>query len=263
MSDSGILFDYADGVARITLNRPERLNSLNDHMHREIAAAIASIEYDRALRVLVLTGVGRAFCAGQDQTDRLPNADGKARDLGRSLEDYYKPLILKLRSLPIPVVCALNGVAAGVGSTLALACDIVIATKSSYFIQGFTKIGLLPDSGATQFLPQLIGQARALGLSMLNDKLDAERAAEWGLIWRCVEDHIFFSEADTLVQQLARSATKALGMTKLAIHASHANTLVQQLDLEIASQRTLGFTDDYREGATAFREKRAPVFRGA
>jgi len=263
MSDSGVLFDYAAGVARITFNRPERLNSLNDGMHREIAAAIAGIEDDPALRVLVFTGTGRAFCAGQDQTDRVPSPDGKPRDLGQSLENYYKPLILKLRSLPIPVVCALNGVAAGVGSTLALACDIVIATRSAYFVQGFTKLGLLPDAGATQFLPQLIGPARALGLSMLNEKLDAEKAAEWGLIWRCVNDDVFVSETQALVEQLARSATRALGLTKLAIHAAGSNALAQQLDLEIASQRVLGYTDDYREGTAAFREKRAPVFRGA
>lgn len=263
MNDSGILFSYAGGVARITLNRPERLNSLNDRMHEDIAAAIAGVEHDPGLRVLVFTGAGRAFCAGQDQSDRVPSADGKPRDLGQSLETYYKPLVLKLRALPVPVVCALNGLAAGVGSTLALACDIVIATRSAYFLQGFSKLGLLPDAGATQFLPQLVGTARALGMAMLNEKLDAARAEQWGLIWRCVDDDAFLSETQALLDQLAHSATKALGLSKLAIYAAPGNTLVQQLDLEIASQRALGYTDDYREGSAAFREKRVAQFRGA
>jgi 2-(1,2-epoxy-1,2-dihydrophenyl)acetyl-CoA isomerase len=262
MKDSEILFSYADGVARITLNRPERLNSINDRMHEEIAAAIASVENDPDLRVLVFTGVGRAFCAGQDQGDRVPSAEGKPRDLGQSLETYYRPLVLKLRALPVPVVCALNGLAAGVGSTLALACDIVIAAKSAYFLQGFTKLGLLPDAGATQFLPQLIGPARAIGLCMLNERLDAARAEQWGLIWRCVDNDAFQSETQALIDQLAHSATKALGLSKLAIYAAHGNTLAQQLDLEVVSQRALGYTDDYREGSAAFREKRAAQFRG-
>lgn len=263
MNDTGILFSFADGVARITLNRPQRLNSLSDGMHEEIAAAIARVEHDPALRVLVFSGSGRAFCAGQDQTDRTPPADGSRRDLSLSLERYYKPLVLKLRALPVPVVCALNGLAAGVGSTLALACDIVIASKSAYFLQGFTKLGLLPDAGATQFLPQLVGTARAIGLSMLNHKLSAEQAAAWGLIWRCVEDDEFQTETELLIAQLAGSATKALGLTKLAIYAAADNSLAQQLELELQSQRTLGYSDDYQEGTAAFREKRAPLFRGS
>lgn len=263
MNDAGILFSFTGGVARITLNRPQRLNSLSDGMHEEIAAAIASVEHDPVLRVLVFSGSGRAFCAGQDQTDRTPPADGSRRDLSLSLERYYKPLVLKLRALPVPVVCALNGVAAGVGSTLALACDIVIASKSAYFLQGFTKLGLMPDAGATQFLPQLVGTARAIGLSMLNHKLSAEQAAAWGLIWRCVEDEEFQAEAELLIAQLAGSATKALGLTKLAIYAAADNSLAQQLELELQSQRALGYSDDYQEGAAAFREKRAPLFRGS
>ncbi|MDY7579748.1 enoyl-CoA hydratase-related protein [Herbaspirillum sp. RTI4] len=262
MNDPEVVFSFVDGIARITLNRPQRLNSLNDGMHEAIAAAIASVEHDPALRVLVLSGIGRAFCAGQDQTDRVPVADGEQRDLGASLEKYYKPLVLRLRALPVPVVCALNGLAAGVGSTLALACDIVIATKSAYFLQGFTKLGLLPDAGATQFLPQLIGPARAIGLSMLNDKLSAEQAAEWGLIWRCVDDAAFEEETQKIIDQLACSATKALGLSKLAIYAAAGNSLEQQLELEQKLQRALGYSDDYKEGVAAFREKRAPVFVG-
>jgi 2-(1,2-epoxy-1,2-dihydrophenyl)acetyl-CoA isomerase len=262
MNDSGILFNYQDGIARITLNRPERLNSFNDAMHQAIFAALTSVENDPALRVVVLTGAGRGFCAGQDQSDRKPSPDGKPRDLGVGLERYYKPLILKVRSLPVPVVCALNGVAAGAGASLALACDIVIAAKSAYFAQAFGKLGLLPDAGATHLLPHLVGTARAMGMAMLGDKLSAEQAAQWGLIWRCVDDADFAAESEAIVNKLAASATKAMGATKRAIYAAADNSLDQQMDLEIASQRALGYSEDYREGVTAFQEKRAPRFKG-
>lgn len=262
MSDSGILFIYQDGIARITLNRPERLNSFNDAMHQALSAALSSVENDPALRVVVLTGAGRGFCAGQDQSERKPDQGGKPRDLGEGLERYYKPLIFKVRSMPVPVVCAMNGVAAGAGASLVLASDIVIAAKSAYFVQAFGKLGLLPDAGATYFLPRLVGTARAMGLAMLGEKLDVQQAAEWGLIWRCVDDAALAAETDAIVQRLANAATKAMGATKLAIHASADNTLIQQMDLEIRSQRELGYTDDYLEGAAAFREKRSPCFKG-
>jgi 2-(1,2-epoxy-1,2-dihydrophenyl)acetyl-CoA isomerase len=262
MNDSGILFSHEDGIARLTLNRPERLNSLTDAMHEALSAALSKVESDPALRVVLLTGAGRGFCAGQDQSERKPDPTGKPRDLGEGLERYYKPLILKLRSLPVPVVCALNGVAAGAGASLALACDIVIAAKSACFVQAFGKLGLLPDAGATYFLPRLVGSARAMGLALLGDRLDAEQAAQWGLIWRCVDDAAFAAETEAVVGRLARSATRAMGASKLAIHEAAHHTLAEQLDLEIAAQRTLGHTDDYREGAAAFREKRAPQFRG-
>jgi 2-(1,2-epoxy-1,2-dihydrophenyl)acetyl-CoA isomerase len=171
-------------------------------------------------------------------------------------------LILKLRGLPAPVVCQLNGVAAGAGASLALACDIVIAAKSAYFMQAFGKLGLLPDAGATYFLPRLVGTARAMGLALLGDRLDAEQAAQWGLIWRCVEDADLAAETGAVVDRLAKSATRAMGASKLAIHAAAQHTLAEQLDLEISAQRRLGYTDDYREGAAAFREKRAPQFKG-
>lgn len=261
-NDCVVLFSCTEGVATITLNRPDRLNSLNDAMHEEIAAILDRIEQDPTLRVLVLTGSGRAFCAGQDQSDRKPLAHGEHRDMGAALERYYKPLVLRLRALPVPVVCAMNGLAVGVGVSLVLACDIVIATQSAYFLQGFSRLGLMPDGGLSQLLPQLIGPARALGLCMFNDKLAAQQAADWGIIWRCVDDAQFAEVSATLVRQLAQSATRALGLTKQAIHASAGNTLLQQLDLEVKSQRALGYTDDYREGATAFGEKRTPVFRG-
>ena len=262
MNDSGILFSCEDGIARITLNRPERLNSLTDAMHEALLAALCSVESDPALRVVLLTGAGRGFCAGQDQSERKPDPGGKPRDLGEGLERYYKPLILKLRSLPVPVVCQLNGVAAGAGASLALACDIVIAARSAYFMQAFGKLGLLPDAGATYFLPRLVGTARAMGLALLGDRLDAEQAAQWGLIWRCVQDADLAAEAGAIVDRLAKSATRAMGASKLAIHAAAQHTLAEQLDLEIRAQRALGYTDDYREGATAFREKRAPQFKG-
>lgn len=262
MNDCGILFDYKDGIARITLNRPDRLNSFNDAMHEAIFAALCSVENSPDLRAVVLTGAGRGFCAGQDQSERKPAPDGKPRDLGEGLERYYKPLILKIRGLPVPVVCLLNGVAAGAGASLALACDIVIATRSAYFAQAFGKLGLLPDAGATYMLPRLVGTARALGIAMLGDKLSAEQAAEWGLILRCVDDAEFAAESETIIGKLASSATKAMGATKLAIYAAGNNSLEQQLEIEIASQRALGYSDDYREGAAAFREKREPRFRG-
>jgi 2-(1,2-epoxy-1,2-dihydrophenyl)acetyl-CoA isomerase len=262
MNDSGILFSCQDGIARITLNRPERLNSFNDPMHQALFAALSSVDSDPTARVLVLTGAGRGFCAGQDQSERKPCADGKPRDLGEGLKRYYKPLIMKVRALPVPVICALNGVAAGAGASLALACDIVIAARSAYFAQAFGKLGLLPDAGATYLLPRLVGTARAMGLALLGDSLEAEQAAQWGLIWRCVDDASFAAETEALVQRLAKSATKAMGASKQAMHAATHNSLAEQLDLEINAQRVLGYTEDYQEGGTAFREKRLPRFQG-
>src|SRR5215207_6240106 len=193
MNYESILYQDADGIARITLNRPDRLNSFTSSMHAELRDALAKIAADKSARVLLLTGAGRGFCAGQDLSDRAVAAGGAAVDLGESIESNYRPLVLGLRSLPLPVVCAVNGVAAGAGANIALACDIVVAARSASFIQAFSKIGLIPDSGGTYFLPRLLGTARAMGLAMMGDKLTAEQAEEWGLIWKCVDDAQFAS----------------------------------------------------------------------
>jgi 2-(1,2-epoxy-1,2-dihydrophenyl)acetyl-CoA isomerase len=262
MSYDHILFHAADGIARITLNRPERLNSFNDAMHAEVRDALDNVRGDASARVLLLTGAGRGFCAGQDLGDRAVAPGGAPVDLGDSIERNYKPLILGLRTLPMPVVCAVNGVAAGAGANLALACDVVIAAKSATFIQAFCRIGLVPDSGGTYFLPRLVGTARALGLALTGEKLSAEDAAAWGLIWKWVEDDDLPEATEALLAQFASGPTKGLAAIKRAIHGSAARTLEQQLDVERDAQRELGFGDDYREGVAAFAAKRAPRFTG-
>lgn len=262
MSYQNILFEIADGIARLTLNRPDRLNSFNDAMHAEVRDALGQVQGDGSVRVLLLTGAGRGFCAGQDLSDRRVAPGGAPVDLGSTIEANYRPLILTLRALPLPVLCAVNGVAAGAGANIALACDIVIAAKSASFVQAFSKIGLLPDSGGTHFLQRLVGTARAMGLSMLGDKLAAQQAEEWGLIWRCVEDDQLAEVAGRLAAQLAAGPTRGYARTKQAIYAASGNTLEQQLDLERDYQRELGFSADYREGVAAFMEKRAPQFKG-
>ena len=262
MSYASILYESREGVARLTLNRPDRLNSFNDAMHAEVREAVAAARDDASVRVFLLTGAGRGFCAGQDLADRAVAPGSAAVDLGASIARNYRPLVLALRSLPVPTVCAVNGVAAGAGANLALACDLVVATKSASFIQAFCKIGLVPDSGGTFFLPRLVGTARAVGLSMLGDKLSAEQAAAWGLIWQCVDDAAFAETVDKLVAQLAAAPTKGLVATRRAIHDAGANSLERQLDLERDLQRELGYGDDYREGVAAFLAKRPPRFTG-
>jgi len=257
-----ILFARGDGIARITLNRPDRLNSFTTQMHAEVRAALDEVRGDPSLRVLLLTGAGRGFCAGQDLSDRAVAPGGAPVDLGASIEQNYRPLVLGLRGLPLPVVCAVNGVAAGAGANLALACDIVIAARSATFIQAFSKIGLVPDSGGTFFLPRLVGTARAMGLALLGDKLPAEQAAAWGLIWQCVDDAELVPTADRLAAQLAQAPTRGLAGIKRALHASAGNTLEDQLTLERDLQRELGYSDDYREGVAAFLAKRPPTFTG-
>ena len=262
MRYESIQFETSSGIARITLNRPDRLNSFTSAMHAEVRDALAAVKDDATLRVLLLTGAGRGFCAGQDLSDRAVAPGESSVDLGASIDNNYKPLVLTLRSLPMPVVCAVNGVAAGAGANLALACDIVIATKSAAFIQAFCKIGLIPDSGGTYFLPRLVGSARAMGLALLGDKLHAEQAAAWGLIWKCVDDGEFGPYVENLLKQLAQAPTRGLAEIKRALYASAGNSIEAQLDLERDLQRELGYSADYREGVAAFLEKRAPRFSG-
>jgi 2-(1,2-epoxy-1,2-dihydrophenyl)acetyl-CoA isomerase len=262
MAYENILFSSEGGIARLTLNRPERLNSFNDAMHAEVRDALARVKADTSVRVLLLTGAGRGFCAGQDLGDRAVAPGAEQVDLGASIERNYRPLVLALRRLPLPVICAVNGVAAGAGANIALACDIVIAAKSASFIQAFSKIGLIPDSGGTYFLPRLVGTARAIGLTMLGERLIAEQAAEWGLIWQCVEDNELHQTVEKLLRTLAGAPTAALAATKRALYASADNTLETQLDLERDLQRELGRSADYQEGVAAFTAKRAPRFAG-
>lgn len=263
MAYQDILFDIADGVARLTLNRPDKLNSFTVAMHLEVREALERVKTDASARVLVLTGAGRGFCAGQDLGDRAVAPGGNAVDLGDSVEKYYAPLVLALRSLPVPVICAINGVAAGAGANLALAADIVIAARSATFIEPFCRLGLIPDTGGTYFLPRLIGTARAMGLAMLGEKLTAEKAESWGLIWKCVDDTALSAEVNGMARHFATAPTRGLARTKEAIYASSANTLDQQLMLERDFMRELGHTRDYREGVAAFTEKRPPRFEGA
>jgi 2-(1,2-epoxy-1,2-dihydrophenyl)acetyl-CoA isomerase len=256
-----ILFELENNIARLTLNRPDKLNSFNETMHLEVREALNQVKANGA-RVLLITGAGRAFCAGQDLSDRQTKPGESSVDLGESIEKYYAPLVRTLRALPLPVVAGVNGVAAGAGVSLALACDLVISTKSASFIQSFAKLGLIPDTGGTFFLPRLVGPARALGMAMLGDRLPAEQAAAWGLIWRCVEDEAFAGTVEQLVHTLANAPTKGLAYTKAAINKSAGNSLDQQLDLERDYMRELGYSNDFREGATAFLEKRPPKFTG-
>ncbi len=256
-----IRYECEGGIARLTLDRPDVLNSFNVAMHGEVRHALDRAAPDGA-RVLVLTGAGRGFCAGQDLNDRAVAPGASRVDLGESIERYYAPLVLALRALPMPVIAAVNGVAAGAGANIALACDLVIATRSANFIQSFCRIGLVPDSGGTWFLPKLVGPARALGLALLGDKLTASQAADWGLIWRCVDDAEFAGVVDRLAADLAVAPTRGLAAIKSAIHGAAFRPLEAQLDVERDLQRELGHSHDYGEGVSAFKDKRSPHFLG-
>jgi 2-(1,2-epoxy-1,2-dihydrophenyl)acetyl-CoA isomerase len=262
VTDAPVLCEVADGVASVTLNRPDKLNAFNEAMHQALVRALDRIEADGTVRALLLTGAGRAFCAGQDLGDRVTGEGDAPPDLGDTLERLYNPLIRRLTRLEVPVVCAVNGVAAGAGANLAFACDLVLAARSAKFSQAFCKIGLVPDSGGTYVLPRLVGHARAMGLALLGEALGAEEAERWGLIWRAVDDVALQDEASALARHLARQPTIGLGLIKRALHASVANTLDQQLDLERDLQREAGRSVDYQEGVRAFLEKRPPVFNG-
>ena len=263
MNFENITFTVEAGIARLTLNRPDKLNSFTDDMHAELRVALDSIQVDSAIRVLVLTGAGRAFSAGQDLGDRAMQIQaGKMPDIGNTVERNYKPLVLRLQNLRVPTIAAVNGIAAGAGASVALACDLVIATKSASFLQAFSKIGLIPDTGGTWFLPQRVGMARAMGLALLAEKMPAEKAADWGLIWECVEDAEFAGRINTLAKHLSTAPTKALVRTRQAMHAAPGHTLEQQLSFEGGFMRELGWSPDYAEGVKAFMEKRAPNFTG-
>jgi 2-(1,2-epoxy-1,2-dihydrophenyl)acetyl-CoA isomerase len=259
MSDRSIIVEQCTGYRIITLNRPDKLNAFNETMHLALREAIADAEADESTRALMITGSGRGFCAGQDLADRVA-VPGET--VFGTLEQHYNPLVRKLRSLPFPVVAAVNGVAAGAGANIALACDIVVAAKSASFIQSFARIGLIPDSGGTWFLPRLVGDARARGLALIAQELPAEKAASWGLIWRCVDDNALIYEARRICEHFATAPTQSIALIKRALNASAGNTLDAQLDLERDLQREASLTPDYAEGVRAFMEKRKASFTG-
>ena len=258
-----IRLDREDGVAILTLNRPDKLNSFTAAMHREMCTAFGSIERDKEARALLMTGAGRAFSAGQDLSEEAvrPNASTPP-DFEGLLRDRYNTVIEALRALPMPTVAAVNGVAAGAGVSLALATDIALAARSARFALAFAKIGLVPDSGATYFLPRLIGGARARGLALTGETLTGEQAESWGLIWKCVDDEKLMAEAMALARSLAQGPTRALVLTRRAFDAAEGNSLAEQLALETRLQTEAAAGEDYAEGVAAFIEKRAPRFRG-
>ena len=263
MSFENIQYQVHQGYAVLTLDRPQALNSFTQAMHEEIKQVIGQAGSDKEIRCLLITGAGRGFCAGQDLNDRAVSADDKAPDLGRSVENYYNPLIRAITSMQKPVICAVNGVAAGAGASIALACDIVLAAKSASFIQSFSKIGLVPDSGGSWNLPHALGLPRARGLALLGNKLSAEQAESWGMIWQCLDDGELMPEALKMAGHLARQPILGLAATKALMNTSFSRSLNEQLELEKNEMRRLGNTSDYREGVSAFVEKRKPVFTGS
>jgi 2-(1,2-epoxy-1,2-dihydrophenyl)acetyl-CoA isomerase len=261
MDDNPILVDRRAGYRVLTLNRPQRLNAFTIPMHQVLAAAVAEAEADQSCRALLITGTGRAFCTGQDLNERvLPS--GEVVVPGEALDKYYNPLVRKIRALPFPVICAVNGMAAGAGCNIALSCDIVLAARSASFLQAFARLGLVPDAGGTWLLPRLVGQARARGLALLAEPLSADQAAEWGLIWKVVDDAVLMSGAEKLCTHFATAPTFGLGLIKRALDAAEGNDLATQLDLERDSQREAGSHPDYAEGVKAFLAKRKPNFSG-
>jgi 2-(1,2-epoxy-1,2-dihydrophenyl)acetyl-CoA isomerase len=256
-----LLETQEEGVLTLVLNRPDKMNAFNVALHEALAAAVRRASTDEECRVVLMTGAGKGFCAGQDLADRAITFEGGRPDLGESIEKRYNPLVRALRALPKPVVCAVNGVAAGAGANVALACDIVLAARSARFLQAFARIGLLPDSGGTWVLPRLVGEARARALMMLADPIGAEQAEAWGMIWRAVDDDQLMGVAREIAMRLASGPTHAYGLMKRAFLASSSHSLDAQLDLERDLQREAGEADEYIEGVRAFLEKRAADFR--
>ena len=259
---ASILVSRDARVLSLTLNRPDKLNAFNPEMHAVLRGALEQALDDASVRAVLLTGTGRGFCAGQDLAERNVSPEAAPIDLSVSLGSNYNPLVRRLRALPKPIVCAVNGVAAGAGANIALACDIVLAARSASFVQSFARLGLVPDSGGTYFLPRLVGVARAMGLALLGDRISAEDAERWGLIWKAVDDARLLEEATAIARTLAEGPTKGYGLIKKAIYASAGNSLDAQLDLERDLQREAGFSADYREGVAAFMQKRKPSYKG-
>lgn len=257
-----VRLEVADGVATLTLARPDRLNSFTVQMHGEVHEALNTVRANKSVRCMVLTGAGRGFCAGQDLNDRAVAPGSAAVDLGESIDRYYRPLVLTLRAIEMPTIAAVNGVAAGAGANIALACDLVFAARSASFIQSFSKIGLVPDCGGTWWLPRLLGPARAMGLALTGEKIGAEQAAQWGLIWKCVDDDALLPTVTALARQLAAGPTHGYVRTRQAMEAGETQSLVASLNLERDIQRELGHGADYREGVAAFMAKRTPQFKG-
>ena len=262
MATDTVLYDVADAVVTLTLNRPDKLNAFGGTMREELTAAIERADGDDDVRALIITGAGRAFCSGADLSERIVDLDGGEFDPGLTLDKVYNPLIRRITSMDKPVVAAVNGVAAGAGANLALACDIVVAARSASFIQAFCRIGLVPDAGGSYHLPRLVGRAKALGMTLLGDAVDAETALDWGLIWAVADDNALMEEAGAIAQRLAKGPTLALGLIKKVMIASEHNTLAEQLDMERDYQRIAGASDDFREGIAAFVGKRRPDFKG-
>lgn len=262
MDYQNIITEEKNGVGYLTFNRPKALNSFNVDMHREVAEVLNQWTKNPDIRCVVISGEGRGFCAGQDLGDRVVDPNAEAPDLGYSIETYYNPLIKTIVNMPKPVICAVNGVAAGAGANIALACDLVIAAKSANFVQAFCRLGLVPDSAGTWFLPRAVGHARAMGLTLLGDKLPAETAKEWGMIWDVVEDAELKTKVTELAERLAKQPTFGLSLIKKAIHQSSNNTFDEQVLLERDLQRIAGRSEDYREGVQAFMNKREPNFKG-